>query len=98
MTFQTFFSIESLEERRLLSVAYLSAYSPLTVGSWWMYNEIDDGKRLTETDKILPQTVNLQGQTFYQVKSIPSRGHATIDLENQSAAGPIQTAASNSRG
>jgi len=97
VTLQTFEAIERLEERRLLAVTYLSTYNPLTPGSWWMYNEIDEGKRLTETDKILPQTVNVQGETFFQLKNIPSRGHATIDLVNLSAAGQLQNAASNGR-
>jgi len=42
-----FATIEKLEERRLLAVAYLSEYSPMTVGSWWMYDKIKDGKRLS---------------------------------------------------
>jgi hypothetical protein len=97
VTIQTFATIERLEERRLLAVAYLSAYSPMTVGSWWTYDKIDDGKRLKETDKVLPQTVDVQGETFFQMKNMPSRGHASIDLANVSAAGQLQTAGTNSR-
>src|SRR5215212_3424883 len=92
-----FATIERLEERRLLAVLFLSNYSPMTVGSWWTYDKIDDGKRLKETDRVLPQTVDVQGETFFQLKNIPSRGHASIDLENISADGQLQMAATNSR-
>jgi len=82
--------LEALERRTHLAATPFSAYWPLKVGTEWVYNQVDDGKHSTSTEKIVPGTEAVNGQRAFQRRVEEENGSWTILLENLSAAGRVQ--------
>src|SRR5438874_10412153 len=83
------FGLECLESRTHLSAARFSAYYPMTPGSTWAFDIVDDGKHFTSTESIATQTKRIHGERAFQRISDWSDGTGTINLENFSARGQL---------
>ena len=83
------FVVEELEQRAHLAASQLSDYMPMTPGSQWVYNEVDDGVRSTSTETIAASTVRIHGQRTIQSIEEDSSGRS-ISLYSISPSGEIQ--------
>jgi len=79
-----------LEQRTHLAAASpLSDYMPLTPGSQWVYNEVEDGVRSTSTETIAASTVRIHGQRTFQSIEEDTDGRS-VSLYSVSPSGAIQ--------
>jgi hypothetical protein len=82
--------VESLEQRTHLAVSPFSAYMPLVHGAKWVYEEVDDGKRVTETETIAPRKTSVNNEMAFRRISRDSNGDTDSSLENLSPQGIFQ--------
>jgi hypothetical protein len=81
--------LEELEQRTHLAASQLSDFMPLTLGSQWVYNEVEDGVRSTSTETIAASTVRIHGQRTFQSIEEDSDGRS-ISLYSISSSGAVQ--------
>jgi hypothetical protein len=85
--------VEALEQRRHLSATLLSAYWPLTQGSTWVFNDVENGRSSTSTETIVRGTEAANGERAYQ-----RRIDGSTTLENFSRNGSLQIHATRESG
>ena len=74
----------------LAAAPLLADYEPLVQGAQWIYNDVDDGKRSTETETISPQMKRMHGQWVFEQVTDYSDGTQSRDYMNYSASHQLQ--------